>query len=153
MLDALLIARGAKKVAQEVPKAISRNVPKCPIEIQPEKIQAIAGPFMKTYPTQGWSVFLIFFDSKKYSGSYTDLYFDIRKSLQPQNTVHTQKRSLSSSSTLFLSKEDLLKAQKSKSDRIRNKVEARKTALQSEARQRHVPSGESEVPAVLTVLF
>ncbi|CBY20032.1 unnamed protein product [Oikopleura dioica] len=129
MLDALLIARGAKKVAPEVVKAISRKVPKCPFEIQPEKIQAIAGPFIKTYSTQG---------------SYTDLYFDIRKSLQSQTTVHTQKRSLSTSSSLFLSKEDLLKAQKSKSDRIRNKVEARKTALQSEARQRHVPSGRLE---------
>jgi len=150
MLDALLIARGARKVAPEVVKAISRKVPKCPIEIQPEKIQAIAGPFMKTYSTQGKFYFSLS-DSYKHSGSYTDLYFDIRKSLQSQTTVHTQKRRLSTSSSLFLSKEDLLKAQKSKSDRIRNKVEARKTALQSEARQRHVPSGE--FPAVLTVLF
>ncbi|CAG5111367.1 Oidioi.mRNA.OKI2018_I69.chr2.g5683.t1.cds [Oikopleura dioica] len=106
MLDALLIARGAKKLAPEVGKAISKKIApsKCPLEIQPEKIQAIAGPFLKSYSAQG---------------SYTDLYFDIRK-------------------------KDLLKAQKSKSERIRNKVEARKSALQSEARQRHVPSGRLE---------
>ena len=79
------------------------------------------------------------------------MYFDIRKSLQAQKPSHTQKRHLSTTPSLLLSKEDLLKAQKSKSERIRNKVEARKSALQSEARQRHVPSGE--FPAVLTVLF
>lgn len=69
MLDALLIARGAKKVAQEVPKAISRKVPKCPIEIQPEKIQAIAGPFMKTYSTQGLFVFWSFSTQKNIQGA------------------------------------------------------------------------------------
>ena len=55
MLDALLIARGAKKLAPEVGKAISKKIApsKCPLEIQPEKIQAIAGPFLKSYSAQG----------------------------------------------------------------------------------------------------
>ena len=120
LCDFLLVGRGLKRLLPRIGS---------PLEIKCDKFERLIEPLSGLI------------DKPSTAGKFTTIYFDHKRS---QREI-TQKRSFSiSNRLLLLSDDDLIKAQKMKSERIQQSVEISKNKLKSRAKERRVPSSRIE---------